>query len=129
MREEHARQRALQAEERRLQREAQRPARAQPTVVAADEPTVPTAVPAGDPPTRPSSLTDELFGIGDDDERAGRQHPAAAPRPRPARRPVSRPPGAGVWADLVGQEPTVAVLHARRGRRRGHPARRGRAPA
>ena len=82
VREEHARQRALQAEQRRREKEearharersaprlpggAPRPAPGRP--VADDTPTVPTPVPDGEPTTRPLSLTDELFGIGTDDE-------------------------------------------------------------
>jgi dTMP kinase len=68
-REEHARQRARHAEERRREKETHRHAReaghrARPTEPAGrPQP----GSPADDPPTRPLSLTDELFGIGADD--------------------------------------------------------------
>jgi dTMP kinase len=71
-REEHARQRARHAEERRLSKETHRHAReaghrARPTEPAGRPQPGP---PADEPPTRPLSLTDELFGIGaaDDDD-------------------------------------------------------------
>ena len=87
VREEHARQRARHAEERRRAeggaaagpragpspREPRSPLRA-----GARRPTVRTPA-ADDPPTRPLSLTDELFGIGaDDDDRT--TAPSSCPR-------------------------------------------------
>ncbi len=75
VREEHARQRALHAEQRRREKEQARLAREQgaprpaPGRPAADDTaTVPAAVPDDEATTRPVSLTDELFGIGTDDE-------------------------------------------------------------
>ena len=66
------------------------------------------------------SLADELFGIGDDGRRRRRAPsscPAATSGATTGDATVRR--RAGVWADVVGQEPTVAVLRARRGRRGG----------
>jgi len=76
VREQHALQRARHAEERRRQKEEQRLAREQGHrhasrghhVEPADDAPTRRSPAASDPPTRPLTLTDELFGIGADDE-------------------------------------------------------------
>jgi dTMP kinase len=65
-------QRASELEERRRRRHAERAARAEshhaPPPEGPGEATAPLSPPA-DPPTRELSLTDELFGVDEDDER------------------------------------------------------------
>ena len=133
VREEHARQRALHAEERRRQKEEQRLAREQgaghhrPAARAhrrrvgrrPHRPVAGRRRPA-DPPVDP----DRRAVRHRRRRRAGRQHRAAPARPSPARRPVTGAAG-GVWVDLVGQEPTVAVL--RRAAEAAEAGRRGEA--
>jgi dTMP kinase len=91
-REEHARQRALHAEERRHHREAAHPARegrphrGHPAYEDVSEPE-----PERDPATRPPSLVDELFGGGDEDSLfGGDQEDRTVQLPRVDQRPDER---------------------------------------